>query len=180
MNSIEELIIQRENIINNENKILKIKKEMSDLKLNQNVAIYAHSLEAINYGEEIDDNLMIIDTLKDDKEVQEYISLNNELDDLNLQKKMYYIKLQTDFKDDIDQTENPSIYVYYGKDKDDNTITRNMLNDELSDTKNSIITILPSKEIKSKRKIRHFYNKTRFKYLEEIVKANSLLPDERI
>ncbi len=180
MNNIEELVTQRENIINNENKILNIKKQMSDLKLNQNVAIYAHSLEAINYGEDIDNNLMIMDTLNDDKEVQKYISLNNELDILNLEKKKYYIQVQTELKEEVNETENPCIYVYYGQDKDNNIITRNLLNDELSDTKSSIITILPSKEIKSKRKIRHFYNKTRFKYLEEIVKANSLLPDERI
>ena len=177
MNNTEKTLIelkeQRNQIINNQNVIRKIKVKMSDLRTNRNVALYAHSLEEMIHGDELHSHLYLIEGLKKDQNVQEYILLSNTLKELEKQKEIYYKKIQKQLKHCLNQESNQDIYVYYGIDNDNNIITRNILNSDLSNLKENTIAILPKEKYKSKRKIRHFYNKTRFKYLEEIVKTNS-------
>ncbi len=176
MNNIEKTLLelkeQRNKIINNQDLIRKTKVKMSDLKLNHDVALYVHSLEEMIHGDELHSHFYLIEKLKKDQNVQEYISLRSYLKELERQKSTYYKKIQKQLKNELNQEANQDIYVYYGMDND-TIITRNILNSDLSNSKEDNIVILPKEKYKSKRKIRHFYNKTRFKYLEEIVKTNS-------
>jgi hypothetical protein len=169
---LEELRGQKEKILNNKNKITSLKKQISDLKINRNVAIYAHSLDEIKRGEELHCHLSLIKRLKTDSNVQEYIVLKKELDSLEKQKIDYYKEIQTKLKDTISKKDDPNIFVYYGKDIYDDTRTKNIVNDQISYEEQDNTIILPQKELKSNRKIRHFYNKTSFKYLEQVINTN--------
>ena len=170
--TINELKELRNQIISNQSIISKTKVKMSDLKLNRNVSLYVHYLDEMIHGDELHSHFYLIECLKKDQDVQEYILLSNNLKELERQKSTYYKKIQRQLKNELNQEANQDIYVYYGTDND-TIITRNILNSDLSNSKEDNIVILPKEKYKSKRKIRHFYNKTRFKYLEEIVKTNS-------
>lgn len=174
MNSTESLKKQRENIINNQRKILELKTKISDLKINRNVAIYAHSLDEILLGEEIHGNLTVMNNLNQDSNVQTYIKLRKELESLEREKIDYYKDIQTKLKDNINKIVDPNIYVYYGRDEDNEIITKNIINSKTSYLKQNNTVILPLNELESKRKIRHFYNRTRFKYLEELTRDSNL------
>ena len=83
MNNIEKTLLelkeQRNQIINNQDLIRKTKVKMSDLKLNHDVALYVHSLEEMIHGDELHSHFYLIEKLKKDRNVQEYISLSNNL-----------------------------------------------------------------------------------------------------
>lgn len=162
---------QKEKIIANRNEILHIKKKLSDLKLNHNVATYAYSMDKITWKEEVDKYLKITEDLKKDEEIQEYIKLDNQLKSLEQEKINYYKDIQITLKDEINKRNKPTPFVYFNEDKK-NIITRDITSSQLSILELNNEVVLPPKELKSKRKRRHFYNRVSFKYLEELTNDN--------
>ena len=81
MNSIENIVkkykineIQEELNKDREN-ILKLKRKLSDLKLNRNVALYAYSLDKILYMEETSKYIKIKNELEEDNNFIKYMKL---------------------------------------------------------------------------------------------------------
>lgn len=163
---------QREKIINNKNKILELKTKISDLKVNNTVALYAYSQDKILYNEDIDNYKQIIQPIEEDPKVQEYIILYNKLSILEQQIINYYKNIQIELRNEVNNKE-PQVFVYYEKDENNNIITRNITSSQLSRLELDQEVILPVKDINSKRKQRHFYNRVSFKYLEELSKDNN-------
>ena len=184
MNKIEEIVDlynlkeQREKLIKNKEEISHLKKLMSDLKINRNVAIYAYATQKMILGEEIDSYLNIVNSLKDDSNVQEYISLARRLYLLEREKINYYRSIQIGLRNRLTYQSEPDIYVYYGMFEED-PITKNIVSNKLAFMDKVDTVVFPSKELKSNRKLRHFYNKTSFKYLEELSKDNSYSLEEK-
>ena len=168
---LKKLKEQKEKIITNKTKILQIKKKLSDLKLNHNVATYAYSMDKITWKEEVDKYLKITEDLKKDEKVQEYIKLDNQLNSLEQEKINYYKDIQITLKDEINKRNKPTAFVYFNKDKN-NIITRDITSSQLSLLELNNEVVLPYNELKSKRKRRHFYNRVSFKYLEELTNDN--------
>ena len=163
---------QKEKIIKDQPKILSLKTKISDLKIHRNVAIYAYFMDKILIEEEIHSYLDIAKKLKDDENVQKYIKLKKQLDSLEQEKIDYYKEIQTKLKDQINRKKEATAFVYYGRDEDNHIITRDITSSQLSLLDLDEQVILPFKELESKRKIRHFYNRVSFKYLEELTKDN--------
>ena len=160
---INEIKEQRERIISNKKKILSLTVQISDLSINNNVAKYIYYSDYENYDE--------CSLLEDDPKVQEYLVLKEELDSLKHETIDYYKNIQINLKDSLED-EDIDIYVYNGK------VNRNIINKEqLSNNAGTII--YPVKELNSKRKLRHFYNKKSFKYLEELTKDNNYSLDNK-
>ncbi|MBQ6477270.1 MAG: hypothetical protein IJI43_02410 [Bacilli bacterium] len=170
---IKNLREQKEEIIKNKKTMLSIKKEMSDLTTNQNVAIYAHALEEMIECHRVKPYLDVATKFKDDEIVQKYIRLRRKLNKLENEIIEYNIKIQKELKRSINKKMNTATYIYYGRDENNNIVTRCATSEELSLLKNNKEAVLPTKELKSKRKIRHFYNRVSFKYLEELTQDNS-------
>ena len=179
MEKIEEIVDlynikeKREQMHNNRLMIAHLKKEMSDLKLNRDVAIYAAALEKVGYGEEIHSYLTLAANLRNDPKVSEYIKLKNQVTLLEQQIVDYYRSIQIGLRNRLMYTDTPDIFVYYGMFEED-AIARNIVSDELAFLDKVDKVVLPTRRIESNRKSRHFYNKVSFKYLEELTKDNSL------
>ncbi len=169
---LKKLRKQKEKIIENDSKILHLKKKLSDLKLNHNVATYAYSIDKITWKEDVDKYLKITENLKQDEKVQEYIKLDNQLKSLKQEKISYYKDIQTTLKNEINKRNESTPFVYFNEDKN-NVITRDITSSQLSLLELNNEVVLPPKELKSKRKRRHFYNRVSFKYLEELTKDNN-------
>ena len=178
MNRIEEIVDlynlkeKREQIANNRREITHLKKEMSDLKLNRDVAIYAAALEKVDYGEEIESYLAIAASLRNNPKVSEYVDLKGQVLLLERQIVDYYRSIQIGLRNRLTYTETPDIFVYYGL-FDDEVIAKNIISNKLAFMDYVDTVILPTKKMESNRKTRHFYNQVSFKYLEELSKDNS-------
>ncbi len=179
MNNIEEIVSlynikeKRELMNNNRKEITHLKKLMSDLKINRNVAIYASCMQEILSGDEIYNYLSFMESLKDDPDVQEYIKLYRQVCMLEEQIVNYYRSIQIGLRNRLSYDKTPDIYVYYGT-YNDKIFARNIIGPELTFLNDDNTFIFPDKEMKSRRKARHFYNRTSFKYLEELSKDDSL------
>ena len=178
MNRIEEIVDlynlkeKREQVLNNKREITHLKKLMSDLKIHRNVAIFADAINKIGYGEDIHYYLQVIRDLSDDQYVQEYSNLYEQVEILERQIVDYYQNLQISLRNRLSYIENPDIFVYYGT-FNDRVITKHIVTPELSFFNEDNTVIFPNKELKSRRKARHFYNQVSFKYLEELSKDDS-------
>lgn len=166
------IIEQQEKVRRNREEITHLKKQMSDLTINRNVAIYAYAVQKVNLGEEVHNYMEIIKQVSQDSIVQEYKNLQKELTKLENEIADYYYFIQIDLREKLEDLENPNIYTYYGLLEDDSVI-RNIIDAEIIDYDENKTIIMPEKEFKSRRKTRHFYNKISFKYLEALTRDNS-------
>ena len=179
MNKIEEIVNlynlkeKRERITSNRREITHLKKEMSDLKIDRDVAIYAAALEKMSYGEEMLGYLALTISLSAKPNVKKYSQLRKQVIELEQQIAEYYRSVQIALRNRLMYSDAPDIYVYYGI-YNKEVITKNIVSPELAKLSEDNTTIFPYEEITSKRKLRHFYNKKSFKYLEEVSKDNSL------
>lgn len=177
MNNIESIVKKykinemQEELNKDKETILKLKRKISDLKLNRNVSLYAYSLDKILYGEESSKYMKIKKELEEDSNVLEYIKLKEQLDTLYSKIADYYYFIQIDLKEKLTDIDYPDIYIYYVSYGEE--LLKNIIDDELIEYDENNTIIYPPKEIKSNRKNRHFYNKTSFKYLEELTKDHS-------
>ena len=178
MNTIEgiikdnKILEKKEKILKNKQEITRLKKQMSDLTINRNVAIYAYAVQKVNLSEEVHSYMEIMKQVSEDPIVQEYKKLQKELMKLEEEIADYYYFIQINLREKLEKLENPNIYTYYGF-LDDDPVIRNIIDAEIIDYDEDNTIIMPEKEFKSNRKIRHFYNKISFKYLEALAKDNS-------
>ena len=183
MNSIENIVkkykineIQEELNKDREN-ILKLKRKLSDLKLNRNVALYAYSLDKILYMEETSKYIKIKNELEGDTNVIEYIKLKEQLDNIYNKIADYYYFIQIDLREKLTDIEYPDTYIHYVSYGEE--LLKNIIDNELIEYDENNAIIYPPKEIKSNRKNRHFYNRTSFKYLEALTKDYSFSLEEK-
>ena len=178
MNNLEKVIEdnkvleKKEKIFNNKKEIVHLKKLISDLKIHRNVALYASAAEHFAWGEEVHNNLSIMKNISSDPWVQEYIVLKKQLDELENEISDYYYFMQINLREILVDLDDPDVNIYYGV-LDDEEVMNNVISAELIDYDPDKTIILPEKELNSKRKLRHFYNKVSFKYLDELSKDNS-------
>ena len=178
MNKIKEivndnyLLEQKEKLLKNRLEIIHLKKLISDLKINYNVAKYAYLVENENPNNEL------LKELEKDSNVEKYLVLDKKLKELELEIVNYYYFIQTELIDQLKNIDYPDIYIYYGM-LENNEIFKNIIDSNITtDIKNKNL-ILPIKNKESKRKSRHFYNKTKFKYLESLISDNSFSLEEK-
>ena len=158
--------------------IIHLKKLASDLKINRNVAIYEYAMQKVVLGEEIHSYLSVADKLRDDPNVQKYREIIIKIYWLERQAVEYYRGIQIALRNRLAFFEEPDIYVYYGT-FDDKQLTRNIISDDLMLLDDANTVIMPNKELKSRKKARHFYNKTSFKYLEALINDNNYSLEEK-
>ena len=175
---VDNLKEKGERIASNRRRITHLKKKMSDLKIDRDVAIYAAALERIAYGEEMLSYFALTISLSSNPNVIEYSNLRKEILELENQIVEYYRNIQIGLRNRLTYTETPDIYVYYGT-SDNQILTKNIITSEIIELDPEKTTIFPQAELKSKRKLRHFYNQTSFKYLEELSKDNSFSLEEK-
>ena len=169
---IKNLKEQKEQIIKNESKVLQLKIKMSDLTIHNNVAQFAHAIDEMLEEHKVSEYLKLATKFKDDENVQEYIELRRNLNKLENEIIENKKKIQKDLKKAIKKRQISTPNIYYGRDEKNNVITKNITTNQLSLLKESKEVILPTTELKSKKNIRHFYNRISFKYLEQLVNNN--------
>lgn len=184
MNKIEETVElynlkeKGEKLKKSRAEIIHLKKLASDLKINRNVAIYEYAMQKVVLGEEIHSYLSVADKLRDDPNVQKYREIIIKIYWLERQAVEYYRGIQIALRNRLAFFEEPDIYVYYGT-FDDKQLTRNIISDDLMLLDDANTVIMPNKELKSRKKARHFYNKTSFKYLEALINDNNYSLEEK-
>ena len=184
MNKIEETVElynlkeKGEKLKKSHAEIIHLKKLASDLKINRNVAIYEYAMQKVVLGEEIHSYLSVADKLRDDPNVQKYREIIAKIYWLERQAVEYYRGIQIALRNRLAFFEEPDIYVYYGT-FDDKQLTRNIISDDLMLLDDANTVIMPNKELKSRKKARHFYNKTSFKYLEALINDNNYSLEEK-
>ncbi len=184
MNKIEETVElynlkeKGEKLKKSHAEIIHLKKLASDLKINRNVAIYEYAMQKVVLGEEIHSYLSVADKLRDDPNVQKYREIITKIYWLERQAVEYYRGIQIALRNRLAFFEEPDIYVYYGT-FDDKQLTRNIISDDLMLLDDANTVIMPNKELKSRKKARHFYNKTSFKYLEALINDNNYSLEEK-
>ena len=176
---IKNLKEQKEQIIKNQRVILQLKIKMSDLTIHNNVAQFAHAIDEMLEEHKVSEYLKLATNFKDDENVQEYIVLRRNLNKLENEIIEYYQKIQKDLKKAIKKRQITTPNIYYGRDEKNNIITKNITTNQLSLLKESKEVILPTTELKSKKNIRHFYNRISFKYLEQLVNTNDYSLEEK-
>ena len=176
---IKNLKEQKEQIIKNQRVILQLKIKMSDLTIHNNVAQFAHAIDEMLEEHKVSEYLKLATKFKDDENVQEYIELRRNLNKLENEIIEYYQKIQKDLKKAIKKRQISTPNIYYGRDEKNNIITKNITTNQLSLLKESKEVILPTTELKSKKNIRHFYNRISFKYLEQLVNNNDYSLEEK-
>lgn len=171
-------------------KIREIKALLSEMSFKTNVAKYLYDLDHIKYIEENINSLSNeeriikerelsllrhdIRRLKNNRDVIDCEKLLIELHRLEYECNDYYRAIQIDFRRELLEQPLPDIYLYQG----DITvnpkykivshiiipgIVQMYTEPELKET-----MIYPANEIRSRRKLRSFYNKTSFRYLEQL------------
>ena len=184
MNKIEETVElynlkeKGEKLKKSHAEIIHLKKLASDLKINRNVAIYEYAMQKVVLGEEIHSYLSVADKLRDDPNVQKYREIIIKIYWLERQAVEYYRGIQIALRNRLAFFEEPDIYVYYGT-FDDKQLTRNIISDDLMLLDDANTVIMPNKELKSRKKARHFYNKTSFKYLEALISDSNYSLEEK-
>lgn len=184
MNKIEETVElynlkeKGEKLKKSRAEIIHLKKLASDLKINRNVAIYEYAMQKVVFGEEIHSYLSVADKLRDDPNVQKYREIITKIYWLERQAVEYYRGIQIALRNRLAFFEEPDIYVYYGT-FGDKQLTRNIISDDLMLLDDANTVIMPNKELKSRKKARHFYNKTSFKYLEALINDSNYSLEEK-
>ena len=135
-------------------------------------------MQKVVLGEEIHSYLSVADKLRDDPNVQKYREIITKIYWLERQAVEYYRGIQIALRNRLAFFEEPDIYVYYGT-FDDKQLTRNIISDDLMLLDDANTVIMPNKELKSRKKARHFYNKTSFKYLEALINDNNYSLEEK-
>ena len=183
---------KRNKLIENNNKILKLKTAMSKLALFKNVAHYAYNYRLIEYleKEETEESLFEIIKLEEenaillaDENVYLYKILQDYIKILEKENSDYYQTIQTKLRYELMSLNHPNIYIYQGKldpkYKDKAFMHIIDYTHYFTDGNYPDISIMPYDELDSNRQNRHFYNGVSFKYLEELTKDYSFDLDNK-
>lgn len=199
---VEDLEINEKRAKVDENKktMLRIKREMSDLTFNINVAKYAHAIGEIRYLyrllnkaittekkleilDKIEEQRKLLPELETDSYVIEYKGLMEEYESLAKENSQFYRSINVDFRTELLDLRLPDVYVYQGtlENGNDFNLYRHLMipgtvifSDELPEQ-----TIYPSKEVDSNRRSRHYYNKISYKYLDQLSQDYELDPQTK-
>ena len=176
-------------LLNNRERIFKIRCMMSRLTFNRTVGLYASYLDEIDYlgtkRFEVDEATWLktlekireydkkARLLESDPEVQLYSNLRTEYIDLLLNSE-YYQTLNIDFRNELSKLDLPQVFISH-RDFSKHAIDESLKLDE----RKSFTMIEPLYNIASKRRLRHFYNKTSFRYLEGVSEEGSFVVDRK-
>lgn len=171
-------------------KIREIKALLSEMSFKINVAKYLYDLDHIKYIEENINSLSNeeriikerelsllrhdIRRLKNNRDVIDCEKLLNELHRLEYECNDYYRAIQIDFRRELLEQPLPDIYLYQGdiavnpKYKIASHIIIPGIVQMYTEPELKETMIYPANEIRSRRKLRSFYNKTSFRYLEQL------------
>ncbi len=178
---------KRERLMDNTLKIFQIKSDMSKLTFNREVGLYVFDRDKIAALEEEgkEENRPEIDRLKAEArwlskkdDVIAYNALQDTLDILKEENQKYYQSIQIDLREELLNVELPEIFVYQGalEDKSDLKLCRHIVSPSsimVFYKEGSETIVYPMKPEMSQREARHFYNRTSFRYLEQLSKDHS-------
>lgn len=164
-------------------RLFQLERGMAQMVLDRQVGLYAVKLARYEYLKELLATLPANDLDKAKKEKSDleselfqarrnysfvrYHALRSEYNELKKHLSDYYTAVNTDFRNELKDKNLPNIYVFQGNDKPGRHI---IIPDRVTECMeiggNTII--YPYYELYSNREYRHFYNKTSFKYLEQL------------
>jgi len=172
-----------------------IKHQMSDLTIHQNVAQYVHDLDTIEYYKKFRENLTKAELANAQRElaaiedrrqyldadpfVQEYQRLFGEFLDEKKSADVYYQTIQKDLRTELLDLELPRLFIYQGNINCGRKykLARHIIIPNTVETfeqPEQIGTIIyPVKDMRSKRKLDHFYSLTSFRYLKQLTEDYS-------
>ena len=167
---------KRDRLSHNKLLILRLNKDMSDLKLNRNVSMYAYDLDKLKYCDDFEKSIIKEEMriLERDKDVILYKELLIHVHRLENEIKEYYKTINIDLREGLMDLDYPDIFVNQGYVDSTRTdkFARNVIIpgsliifDECDEK-----LIDSYRELNSKRRKRHFYNQVSFRYLEELSK----------
>lgn len=177
--NFHEISEKRDRVKQNRLLILRLHRDMSDLKLCRNVCLYAYDLDKLEYCDDLEKSILKEEMriLERDKDVIMYKTLLNHVNRLEEEIKEYYKTINIDLREGLMMLDYPDIFVnqgYVDSTKTDK-FARNVVipgslivYDEYDD-----VLIDSYKELDSKKRKRHFYNQVSFRYLEELSKDYS-------
>ena len=173
---------KKQQLLKNRDRILHIKYQMSQLTFNRTVGLYAFTIDEMEYliheskrcndekRHELYAKIKELEakalSMQEDPLVKQYIELRDEYLKL-LFDNDYFVTVNIGLREELSKIGVPNIYVaQHEYDHDKNIVDKSPLVNE-SDKKD-LVVILPVYNMKSFRDYRHFYNKTSFRYLEEL------------
>lgn len=181
----------KEGYLNNQERLFKLERLMSTMTFDREVGLYAFYMDEINYlikelvdsepfdREKICEKINALEIkaneLEKKSKVQDYIMLRKQYFNISFNNKYYdnYFKLiNITLREELSKLKKNDIYIAQSKyDYDKNIIDSSSLTfDKLE---KGTILIEPVYDMESFRDFRHFYNKTSFKYLEELTEDYS-------
>ncbi len=186
--SIEEIVSslrikeKKQQLLKNKERILHLKYQMSQLTFNRTVGIYAFTIDEMEYlihetkkcsdekRHELYAKIKELEakaiSMQEDPLIKQYIELRDEYVKL-LFDNDYFVTVNIGLREELSKIGVPNIYVAqheYNHDK--NIVDKSPLENETD--KKDLVIILPEHDMQSFRDYRHFYNKTSFRYLEEL------------
>ena len=181
---------KKERLINSRSRMLELKSKMSSLTIHKTVATCVYNMGTIEffqknfaslskedkaYAEKEIAKLMTQQAyLEEDKLVQEYNSLLAEFIMEKRSADEYYQTIQIGLRNELLDQQLPEIYIYQGALNPDRKfkLARHIIGAnsvEMFETPDQMPTIIyPSTLVESKRKLDKLYNKTSFRYLEQL------------
>lgn len=181
---------KKERLINSRSRMLELKSKMSSLTIHKTVATYVYNMGTIEFFQKNFANLSKEDKayaekeiaklmtqqayLEEDKLVQEYNSLLAEFIMEKRSADEYYQTIQIGLRNELLDQQLPEIYIYQGDLNPDRKykLARHIIGAnsvEIFETPDQMPTIIyPSTLVESKRKLDKLYNKTSFRYLEQL------------
>ncbi len=182
-NQIKDIVLslqineKRQELLKNRDMLIHLRYLMSQLTFNRTVGLYAFYLDEIEYlmqkykkGEAVLPKIKEIDekalALQDNEEVKKYMLLRDEYYRI-LFDNDYFLTVNIGLREELSKIGVPNIYIrQHELDYDKNIVDQSPLKEEYS--KRDLTIVSPVYDMQSFRDYRHFYNKTSFKYLEEL------------
>lgn len=179
----------KEELYKNRERIFQLRCMMSRLTFNRTVGLYARYLDEIEYLiskrfevdkeewlkllEKIQEYDVKARELESNPDVQLYSKLRDEFIELLLNSE-YYQTLNIDFRRELSKLDLPQVFITH------RNFSKHAIDSSLELNERRPFTIIePLYNISSKRGLRHFYNRTSFRYLEDVSEKGSLEVDRK-
>lgn len=190
--NIDELRKEHEYI---KERMFQLERKMAEMTFNREVGLYAYNLERYNYLLQLLNKLPIEKQYKIKKEllllenyfivsrrnynIIRYKTLRSEYNELKNNLGNYYKAINIDLRNELKDKNLPNIYVY--QENNNISLFKHIIIPDKEFESNYIdnVVIYPVYNLDSNREYRHFYNKTSFKYLEELSKDYSYELDNK-
>ena len=169
---------KRLRLIEGRSQRLSLRREMSDLTFHIEVARYANLVDQIRNG--ILDEKDVVDrlnNLRQDENVVRYIDLEDQCRLLDEEESDYHRTIQIDLREGLGYIGVPNIFIfqrYLTPDRSLKLALHIILDRGFQAYKETPDTIImPEEPVFSNRKLRHFYAKTSYRYLEQLTRDES-------